>query len=118
MRENWYFLEELETPDLTDISAKVVVPPDSPWFSGHFPGNPVLPAVAQLAIVFDVIELGSGRKRVPETIQRAKFRRIIRPDESIHITASRIDEQSLRYAFQMRVDKETACKGTLQTKKQ
>lgn len=116
MQENWYFLEELEATDSADISAKVIVPADSPWFSGHFPDNPVLPAVAQLAIVFDVIELGSGRERVLKTIQRTKYRRIIRPAESIRITASQTDEQGLRYAFQMRVDNETACKGTLQMK--
>lgn len=127
MQENWYFLEKLETPEARGISARVVVPSDSPWFAGHFPGNPVLPAVAQLAIVFDVIELdvierGSGRKLVPETIQRAKYRRVIRPDETIHVTVSPLDDppgsRAMRYGFQMRVEDETACKGTMQIKPQ
>ncbi|HEX2164082.1 MAG TPA: hypothetical protein VHM02_09055, partial [Thermoanaerobaculia bacterium] len=30
--------------------AELVVAPASPWLAGHFPGHPVLPAVAQLAV--------------------------------------------------------------------
>ncbi|MFW5901594.1 MAG: 3-hydroxyacyl-ACP dehydratase FabZ family protein [Thermodesulfobacteriota bacterium] len=115
MQENWYFLEKLEAPHAHGIFAQVMVPSDSPWFAGHFPDNPVLPAVAQLAIALDVIERASGRKLIPESIQRTKYRRIIRPDEHIHLTASPTDEQR-RYAFQMRVADETACKGTMKIK--
>ena len=27
------------------IKAAVVVPPDGPYFAGHFPGRPILPGV-------------------------------------------------------------------------
>lgn len=32
-------------------TAGVRVDPDSPWFAGHFPGEPVLPAMAQIGLV-------------------------------------------------------------------
>ena len=27
--------------------------PDSPWFSGHFPDDPILPGIAQIAMAFE-----------------------------------------------------------------
>ncbi len=46
----WYCLEKLETSPQNRIRAKVRVPADSAWFSGHFPGNPVLPGIARETI--------------------------------------------------------------------
>ncbi len=51
----WYVLKELTQSDKNEITADIHVPPDSPWFCGHFPGEPILPGVAQLGMVIDAI---------------------------------------------------------------
>ncbi|MCF8110516.1 MAG: hypothetical protein K9J85_03410 [Desulfobacteraceae bacterium] len=113
MQSNWYRLEYLETLSSGRIYAKAVVPSDSPWFSGHFPGDPILPAIAQLGIVFDVIQQATGRQQNPESVNRVKYRRVIRPDEAIHVAAIPVEGKQGLYSFQITVNDETACKGRI-----
>ncbi|MCF8025982.1 MAG: hypothetical protein K9J79_04400 [Desulfobacteraceae bacterium] len=115
MQGNWYRLENLGVESSGYIGATVLVPADSPWFFGHFPGNPILPAIAQLAIVFDLIKKATGREQNPCAVNRVKYRRIIRPDEAIHVAATPVDGKKGSFSFQMSVDKEIACKGRIQT---
>lgn len=115
MQGCWYCLENLEAESSGYIRARAVVPADSPWFSGHFPGNPILPAIAQLAIVFDMIQKATGKGQNPFSVRRVKYRRIIRPEEVIHVAAAPVDGKRGDFSFQMSVDDETACKGRIQT---
>ena len=54
-------------------------------FAGHFEGNPVLPAIVQLSSVRFALEQHIGKKLHPETIQRAKFRSMVQPEQQIRI---------------------------------
>ena len=54
MNEPWYSLLNIEVSE-NSISAKVVVSADSPWFSGHFPGE-LTPGIAELSMIFDIIK--------------------------------------------------------------
>ncbi|GAB4335758.1 MAG: hypothetical protein Kow0089_05630 [Desulfobulbaceae bacterium] len=73
------------TPPETDgngrVRAVLRFPPGFPAFAGHFPGNPVLPAVAQLAAVRQVAGAHLGHPLVPVGVERAKFMTVIGPDE-------------------------------------
>ncbi len=51
----WYMLKEMSRSEENEISAGIHVSSDSPWFDGHFPGEPILPGVAQIGMVLDVI---------------------------------------------------------------
>jgi 3-hydroxyacyl-[acyl-carrier-protein] dehydratase len=70
---------------------------NEPVFTGHFPGNPVLPgvymieALAQLAGCV-VMEPGEFARRVPylAAIERAKFRRPVVPGDCFKMEASLI----------------------------
>ncbi|MBS3731865.1 MAG: hypothetical protein KGY42_03065 [Desulfobacterales bacterium] len=115
MQNRWHCLKNLKTDSEGNIRARAVVPAGSPWFSGHFPGNPILPAIAQLAIVFDMIQEAIGREQNPGAVNRVKYRRIIRPDEAIYVVATPVDGKAGIFSFQMSVDAETACKGRITT---
>ena len=56
MNNTWYSLSNIEAASQNIISAKATVPVESPWFSGHFPGEPILPGIAELSMIFDVIK--------------------------------------------------------------
>lgn len=58
-----------------------------PGFDGHFPSQPVLPAIIQLAAVRYLAEQGLGQSIQPGGYSRTKFRGIIQPNEEIKITA-------------------------------
>jgi len=90
----------------------VVVEQRSPWFSGHFPNNPVLPGVAQLKMVLDLLaRRGYGNIRLAG-LSRVKFRRLVRPGEMLDIAVtSGADENRLN--FTITCGDETVCSGKM-----
>jgi acyl-coenzyme A synthetase/AMP-(fatty) acid ligase/uncharacterized membrane protein/3-hydroxymyristoyl/3-hydroxydecanoyl-(acyl carrier protein) dehydratase len=62
------------------VSLEFFLPGTSFYFDGHFPGFPILPAVAQTELVlrFAARHLGTGID--PAEIKRVKFTNFIRPD--------------------------------------
>ena len=74
------------TVDGAKVIGRFTFPPHFIGFSGHFPGQPVLPAVVQLAAVRYLACLGFGYNLVPGTIERVKFSRPVIPDENMAIS--------------------------------
>ncbi len=58
-------------------------------FSGHFPGNPVLPAIVQIRAVVSLAEAESGKTLRLAAVRSAKFLAPIRPDEDVWIRCRR-----------------------------
>ena len=56
-----------------------------PGFQGHFPRNPVLPAILQLMAARESIAEQIGRDMLITSVTRAKFRRIVTPDTPITV---------------------------------
>jgi predicted hotdog family 3-hydroxylacyl-ACP dehydratase len=56
------------------VSVTVEIPGDSPYVSGHFPGRPILPGVAQLALALQALH-----PALAERLVLARFRRIVTP---------------------------------------
>jgi len=54
-------------------------------FSGHFPGNPVLPAIVQVCTVVSLAEEEGGKALRLSAMRSAKFLSPIRPDEEVSI---------------------------------
>lgn len=55
-------------------------------FDGHFPGDPVLPAVIQLLAALLLAERVEGRRLRLAAVPSAKFLRPVRPGEEIVVT--------------------------------
>jgi 3-hydroxyacyl-[acyl-carrier-protein] dehydratase len=115
MECKWYNLKKIEVDPGGGISAVMFIPFDSPWFSGHFPGNPILPAIAQLAIVLDIAKKACGLELIPKAFKRTKYRRIIRPGEPINVFLYPVKGKAMTYSFQLAVYDEIACKGLIKT---
>lgn len=109
--EIWYRLSNFEQTGKDEISAEAVVPDGSPWFDGHFPEEPVLPAIAQLGMVFDLLfrVLGVGF-RILE-IKRVRFRQLIRPGERIVLVLSPGAKDPFKYGFHIHKNGKTVCNG-------
>ena len=110
------FLES-ETRQLQkdEIAGRVTTDRQSSWFSGHFPDNPILPGIAQLKMVADLIAASraSGNEAVHLTgLSRIKFRKIVRPGEllDIHATFVQIKEQ---YVFRITSGTDEVCSGVI-----
>ncbi len=85
----------------------------SPWFSGHFPVEPILPGIAQLAMVVEAVEAGLDQTVKLSAFKRVRFRRIIQPDELFTILVTPREEDALIYNFKIDVGGENACSGIL-----
>jgi len=97
------------------IADQVSIPADSPWFQGHFPGDPMLPGIAQLHLVMGAIRasLGHGVRLVG--LKRVRFKRVIRPEETIEIAADPVPDKPGMIRFQLMLEGENACSGLMLT---
>ena len=92
----------------------------SPWFSGHFPDEPILPGIAILAMITDAVRhyaSGKGRKIRILSIRRVRFRLPVRPDELMAISLSFTHrEESFSCDFRVESTGKTVCTGIVAAK--
>jgi len=109
----WYVLKDLKSSDSKELRVEVQVPRDSPWFSGHFPEEPILPGIAQLGMVFDAIKQSSDRNLIISSVSRVRFKQIIRPDDQLRIIATPQKDHAESYVFRIMVKGELVCSGVM-----
>ncbi len=112
-QESWYSLTNIKRSSSNEIFADALASAKSPWFSGHFPGEPILPGVAQLGMVFDAINRACGKNLKISGVKRVKFKQIIKPSNKIQIVARKKDNDNGMYTFQIMVDSQVACNGMM-----
>jgi 3-hydroxymyristoyl/3-hydroxydecanoyl-(acyl carrier protein) dehydratase len=94
------------------LSAEVHVPASASWFDGHFPDWPVLPGIAQLAMVYEVVRRAlDSPVRVAE-VNRVRFKQMIAPDDRLTVIAESRPEYG-RYAFRITRGDEVVCTGSM-----
>jgi 3-hydroxyacyl-[acyl-carrier-protein] dehydratase len=71
--------------DAGSAVGQVLLAVDDPAFAGHYPGFPVLPGVFGLEYVDQTLHAASDRPMVLSEIVSAKFRRPIRPGDTLTV---------------------------------
>ncbi len=96
----------LECDDQKRIVAIKNVTANEPYFQGHFPGAPVMPGVMQLEAMAQtggilLMRIGGIAHIIPYfmAIDRAKFRRVVRPGDQMRIEAEIIQIRSKAMKF-------------------
>jgi 3-hydroxyacyl-[acyl-carrier-protein] dehydratase len=118
MNNTWHVLKNLNESYAKEISAGTTISPESLWFDGHFPGNPILPGIAQLALVSDVLSefaRSKGNDIAVVEISRVRFRQFIKPNDSIQVSVSPDNEDPSLFRFRVRVNGQPACNGLMAT---
>lgn len=106
----WPFLlvdrvEDLE-PGVKGVGFKDVSA-DEPWAQGHFPGNPIMPGVLvseAMAQVAGVIALTANPDHAGQAVyllgfDKLRFRRIVRPGDTLRIEVSVTDKRRKMWFF-------------------
>lgn len=124
------FIDEILALDRDHIVARYTFPPDSDFYRGHFPGNPITPGVilvetaAQAAVVaygIYLYALETSRAEIDEILTiftdcNVEFTGTVRPGDRV-TTTGRLKffrRRKLRAAFEMRLDDGTlVCSGEL-----
>jgi len=109
----WYSLVKADRLSSNEIIMYAEVLPDSPWFSGHFPGEPILPGIAQLEMALDGIKRLSKKDLKISGIRKVRFKQFIRPNNKIGIKIALRKEEVLSYSFRIMVGEEMACNGIM-----
>ena len=121
LESQWSLLKEIKAVNNNYIEALADVPVDSPWFSGHFPGQPILPGIAlvymaEQAIIQDA--LAKGEQVQLHTLKRVRFTQPVRPGEtlSLNIVSEEAGEDIL-FSFKITNKENIVCSGVIVAKK-
>jgi 3-hydroxymyristoyl/3-hydroxydecanoyl-(acyl carrier protein) dehydratase len=94
------------------INDRTMVRKDSPWFCGHFPGDPILPGIAQIELVLTLLENHFRRPVRLRRLGRVKFKKIVRPGETLDIQAGAGNKENV-YCFRIVSAGEEVCAGMI-----
>jgi len=97
------------------LEAHVFVPKDSVWFSGHFPGEPILPGIAVVHAVYETIlqdAKNQGESVHISSLKRIRFTSPVRPGDTLLITMTGEKASSgMHYVFKATVKENTVSSG-------
>ncbi len=117
MLPKWHTLECVPGDEPDRLTALATAPLASPWFDGHFPGQPILPGIAMIAMAFDAArgkEACEGNSIRLKSVKRVRFKKPVRPDEPFTLSLRREQKESgISYNFTILLEGEAACTGIL-----
>jgi 3-hydroxyacyl-[acyl-carrier-protein] dehydratase len=121
LENQWSLLKEVKATNGNHIDALVDVPADSPWFSGHFPGEPILPGIALIHIVKQAINqeaLKKGETLQLHSLKRVRFTQPVRPGDklSVNISVENMGEEIL-FHFKVVCKENVVSSGMIVAKK-
>ena len=106
----WYEIDFC-AGDSGSFQADVRVPPDSPWFDGHFPGRPVLPGIAQLAMVQDLLARSLACAGRITAVHRVRFKQAVAPGAALTVMARTQGAAGREVAFRILDGSALVCSG-------
>jgi 3-hydroxyacyl-[acyl-carrier-protein] dehydratase len=107
-------------PNVSAVGIKCVTA-NEPQFTGHFPGNPVMPGVLMIEAMAQTsgVLIGVSRGLASTlmmffaTVDKAKFRRVVGPGDvlEMHVTAKRVGTKVGKFEGKAFVEGELACEA-------
>ena len=78
-----------------------------PFFDGHFPGNPILPAICIIAISLHLISQFYPQISLQEIqVKRSKFMAMVHPGDVVEICAESDDQKNWKVLWQNTKDQQ------------
>ncbi|OGR03136.1 MAG: hypothetical protein A2511_04590 [Deltaproteobacteria bacterium RIFOXYD12_FULL_50_9] len=103
-----------ETDTGLTVIGMFIFSPDSEVFIGHFPGEPILPAVVQLTLVRLLTSRALGKGVLPAGVSRIKFSQVVKPDEPLQLIV-KLTRQAISWsaAFNLNHQAKAVASGTI-----
>ncbi|MBL7858692.1 MAG: hypothetical protein JNM57_13475 [Cyclobacteriaceae bacterium] len=83
----FFFISSLEHYPST-VKAVVSLEPSHPVFEGHFPDLPIVPGVAMMQLVREILEVQVGRKFSITAVDNMKFLAVLNPLQNKQVEVS------------------------------
>jgi 3-hydroxymyristoyl/3-hydroxydecanoyl-(acyl carrier protein) dehydratase len=117
LKGKWNLLGEVKSDKPNEIEALAHVPADSPWFVGHFPGEPILPGIALIHMAEQAIIRHTEKRNEQvklSTLRRVRFTQPVRPGEtlSLNISSEEVSEETL-FSFKVANSENIVCSGLI-----
>ena len=107
----WHLMIHAKQLDSKAIVAVTTFPSDALWFRGHFPGEPILPGIAQVALVEKAIQQIHGRHWYVATVKRTRFKQIIEPGDEVQLRVEPQPDVGDSFTFQITTKNEITASG-------
>lgn len=121
MIDRWKLLNEVKWIAPDTIEASGGVPEDCIWFTGHFPGEPILPGIALIHAVYEAIERSEqerGESVRISSLRRIRFTGPVRPGDKLLLSLTREDgNEIILFHFKVAVQENTVCSGLMAVSK-
>ena len=101
-----------ERTDGNAVVFTVVVPEDCPFFEGHFPGRPILPAIGQLAMLTGLVRRVTGSTVSLTGVDGLRFSRTVLPGDRVEVRLE-APRAGGTARFEIRRDEAPVSRGTL-----
>ncbi|PKN10878.1 MAG: hypothetical protein CVU70_01750 [Deltaproteobacteria bacterium HGW-Deltaproteobacteria-5] len=115
MIDRWSLPSDVRRIAPNVLEAQVFVPEDSLWFSGHFPGEPILPGIAVVHAVYETIlqdAQDQGENVHISSLKRIRFTSPVRPGDTLLISMTGEDASTeMHYIFKATVKENTVSSG-------
>jgi 3-hydroxymyristoyl/3-hydroxydecanoyl-(acyl carrier protein) dehydratase len=89
--DRWLPLENIRITPGGRWESTVRFEPSSEWFSGHFDECPLVPGVALLALVAEMVRRQGreqGRSLKVSGFSKVRFKQLVSPDEELHVSVA------------------------------
>jgi len=121
LESQWSLLKEVKVTNNNHIEALADVPADSPWFSGHFPGEPILPGIALVYVVKQAIIEETLKKGTPlqlHSLRKIRFTQPVRPGDTLSISINYEDTgEDILFYFKVINKENVVSSGQIAAKK-
>jgi len=121
LENQWSLLKEVRETNNNHIEALADIPSDSPWFSGHFPGEPILPGIALIHLVrqaIEQVELEKGNPLHLHSLKRVRFMQPVRPGDTLSVRISaEIGTEDMLFSFKVLCKESIVSSGMMAAKK-
>ena len=118
--DQWLPIGDVQISPLGRLETTVRLEPSSTWFSGHFDECAVVPGIAILAFVAEMVRRqghGQGRTLEVSGFFKVRFRRAVFPEESLHISVAAMPTgPEAELQFHVTCDSDSVAQGTLKVK--
>ena len=115
MIDQWNLLKDVNWIASDVLDLQVYVPKDCIWFTGHFPGEPILPGVALVHMVYEAILRDAQNKGESVRIsflKRIRFTGPIRPGDTIRLSLTQEDGNAEKiYNFKVAIQEKVISSG-------
>lgn len=98
-------VETLTSTELV-VKGKFSFPKGFCAYEGHFPGQPILPAIVQLAVVRYLAEAALKTSLVPAELSRVKFKGMVLPDDQVEVSVS-LTQKTLLWQGNFKIHKDS-----------